>query len=222
MTSFPNKAHAIALSWPYYDNTITDIENYPIVVIVPNQIAINSWILTHAFLDDKNNGKAFTNNTPVLSPCPIYHCGTSVFRQQLDLKLQFPQSNVFVKNNQTFDAYNKLIPSRAWKTHMTDPGYDRTKFDFWSLESCLINRGIHDFLYHLNRLLHPQVDHLLTTLKTPLTATERNELEGITNDSDDEDNDELIAIPTDADQAQVDIELANKNQAQADSQSGES
>ena len=75
---------------------------------------------------------------------------------------------------------------------MTDPGYDRTKFDFWLPESHLINRGIHDFLYHLNRLLQPKVDHLLTTLKTPLTATERNELKGITNDSDGEDNDELI------------------------------
>ena len=110
MTSFPNKAHATALSWPYYDSTIPDIENYPIAVIVLNQIAIHPCILTHAFLDNENNDKAFTNNTPVLSPCPICHCGTTIFRQQLDLKLQFSQSNVFVKNNQTFDAYNRGLP----------------------------------------------------------------------------------------------------------------
>ena len=221
MTSFPNKAHAIALSWPYYDTTITDIENYPIAVIVLQQIAKYPWILTHAFLDDENNDKAFTNNTPVLSPCPICHCGTAVFRQQLDLKLQSPQSDVFVKNNHTFDAFTKLIPSRSWKTHMTDPGYDRTQFEFWSPESRLINSGIHDFLFHLNRLLQPQVDHLLANLKTPLTATERNELEGITNDSDDEDDDKIIAIPNDTDLAQAAIEQANANQAIADSKSGE-
>ena len=220
MHSIPNDAHATALGWPYYDNTIADIENHPIAVIVLKQIAIHPWILTHAFLDDETNDKAFTNNTPVLSPCPICHCGTNIFRQQLDLKLQFPQSNVFVKNS-SFDAFTKLIPSRAWKTHMTDPGYDRTKFDFWSPESRLINRGIHDFLYHLNNLLQPQVDHLLTTLQTPLTATERNELEGIATDSDDDDSDEHTPPPTGTDEAQTEIELANHQQAQADSQTGE-
>ena len=113
---------------------------------------------------------------------------------------------------------------------MTDPGYDRNKFEFWSPEGRLINRDIHEFLYFLNRLLQPKVDHLLTTLTTPLTETEQYELQGLnpSDSEDDDDDDELASIPTDPvsnahhDQTQADIETANKTQADADSNTGES
>ena len=48
------------------------------------------------------------------------------------------------------------------------------------------NRGIHEFLYALNKLLQPQIDTLLASLTTPLNKKEQNELDGIQADSDDD------------------------------------
>jgi len=186
MASFTNKDTATALSWEYYDHTLDGIENPPIAIIVLRQIIASPWILAHAFLDTANDEKAFMNRTPVMVPCPICHCGTPSFRSNLEPKLQYPQSDVFNKNNHTLDAYTKLLPSRAWKTHMNEPGYDPNKFEFWSSQSRLTNRGIHEFLYALNKLLQPQIDTLLASLTTPLNKKEQNELDGIQADSDDD------------------------------------
>ena len=186
MASFTNKDSATALGWQYYDHTIDDIENPPIAIIVLRQIIANPWILTHAFLDPQDHERAFINRTPVMAPCPICHCGTPSFRSNLEQKLQSPNANVFYQNRHTHDAFTKLLPSRAWKNHMNEPGYDPNKFNFWTAQNRLINRGIHEFLYALNGLLQPKVDTLLTLLTTPLNQKQQLELEGIQDDSDDD------------------------------------
>ena len=188
-----NADHAQALSWRYYEkdpNARHGLQNPIILKIIIDQITNNPWMLTHAFISSENAQKAAKNKTPVMAPCPICHVGTQSFRNALAARLQAPATNVFIDDGSTMDAWGNLMPSMPWHAHMLEQRYDERLFCFHNHPQRLVNKGTHELLHYLSKLLLPHVDTLLAKISIPLNQKELKQLQSFENEEDSSDSED--------------------------------